>query len=172
MKILGIVLIIAGTTSYGIRLVFMNNSHIQLLRTFKTSLELLSGYIQQEYSSIPYAFSSISASIYNKTVASFYSDMYKELSKNEGYSFADAWEKNVQKHFTDNIVKNADIQIIMGFAGLPIYLESNSQVLFISERTKLLDERINELSAQSREKNKMYKYLGFGLGVFLVLILI
>ena len=98
--------------------------------------------------------------------------MYKELSKNEGYSFADAWEKNVQKHFTDNIVKNADIQIIMGFAGLPIYLESNSQVSFISERTKLLDERINELSAQSREKNKMYKYLGFGLGVFLVLILI
>ena len=172
MKIIGALLIIAGTTYYGFFLCFRQKSRICRLKAFKQTLLLLNGQIRFGCTSIPQAFADIADKCTYADIREFYAYAAEQLKANCCEDFSQVWNKSIALYLQEYYLTREDCQIIAGIGQMPLYLDKEMQMRILEGAVLELEQSIGTAEKNLDEKCRIYKCTGFAAGVILVLVLI
>ncbi|WP_350344658.1 stage III sporulation protein SpoIIIAB [Proteinivorax tanatarense] len=170
LKIIGAVVLIAATTSYGFQKAQKLQQRTTALRVFQNGLSMLQTEVSYGHTPLPEALKNVACALPSPQ-KEFFINISANLEKCDGFMLQRYWTEELKKeayHFLT--VRDKDILQTLGFS-----LGKSG----IDEQMKHISLTLNKLNAAEREseieykKNgKMWKYLGFFTGLALVLVLL
>lgn len=172
IKLCGALLIISGTTCYGLFLAFQKKSRIQRLKALKETFIILMGQIRFAKSPIPQAFLMIAEKSCYTYIHDFYKYVSESLSRRTCKEFSEAWNMGIDLFIQDIFLTESDCAIIKNVGNMPLYLDAQMQLSILEETNSEIDKLITEAEKDIREKCRIYQSAGFILGLLIVLILI
>ncbi len=169
VKLLGAVMIIVASTSYGFQRAKGYRQRTIDLRLFQDALSMLQTEVTYGLTPLPLAMEKISRLV-NGIVKDFFMGTLTDLKRGEGDLLEIYWNKNLDLLTCG--LKDEDKEILRNLG----YTLGKSSV---AEQKKHIDITLRQLKMAEREskelcsKNeKMWKYLGFFAGLALILVLI
>jgi stage III sporulation protein AB len=171
LKIIGIAMVIAGSTYYGFFLCFREQSRIKRLKAFRETFILLQGQIRYAYTSMPEAFKHIADKTTYTYIHDFYQFIYQKLIDKDCIDFYEAWNEGMNTYVQDIYFNDKDCEVLRSIGKMPLHLDGDMQILMIDETLHELDNIILEAEDKISQKCKIYKCTGFSAGVVIVLLL-
>lgn len=171
LKVIGIILILAGCSAMGIYYAYLVNERYANSERVKKALICLRGEIRFGHTPLPEALESV-ANHSNGIIKRFFWGTAAELKKGTARPFVQIWEEQVAHCFTGNslhseiITEMKELGQTLGF--LDREMQVNTLNLYL-ERVEVLLERQNR---EKREKIRLYQLLGVMGGVFLTILII
>lgn len=172
IKLCGALLIIAGTTCYGLFLAFQKKSRLVRLKTFKETLLLLGGELRFAKNPMPQALLHIADKSSYTYLSAFYRFVSENLTKHTYSGFWETWAVGIDDYIRDIYLTEADCDILKNAGNMPLYLDVKMQLSLLDETVYELEKLITETEKDIREKCKIYRSAGLIFGLLIVLILI
>lgn len=172
IKVIGAMLVIAGTTLYGLFLNAIMSQRIKQLTDYRDTLMLMSGYIDSGSLGMEELCRSIAKNSRYDYVRKFYGYLAESLAQRSGREFSEIWRSGVRLYCEETFLGREEGGVLDEAGDLPLYLDGEAQTRFINEVIAKINARIHILQSEAAQKSRIYKYVGFAAGVFLVLILI
>lgn len=171
LKVIGCILIIFSSTLMGFYCSSELRSRINDLKELRKIIMLLRGDIRYGNTPLPEAINAI-AKRHNGNYKSFLDKVSENLIERSGYTFSQIWTEAVEKALhTTSLNKRDKYQLIQLGEHLG-YLDKEMQLNTIDLHLAQLDDEIQELSKNVKEKTYLYKCLGIMAGVFISIILV
>jgi stage III sporulation protein AB len=171
IKIIGGILIVSASGLVGILLSNRLSIRHMELKNLRRFMQMLETEITYGATPLPIALMNIS----NKTeglIRSFFINVSKSLIERSFYSVDDAWTNAADIVLSDTSLKNADIELIKSFGSVLGCSDREDQKkhfeLFYLQIKHQEDAALSEINRSA----KMYRSLGFllGIAVFVVLV--
>lgn len=162
-------MVIAGCTGIGMVICRDHNRRIFLLRQIREILEDMKYYISYQKAAVPEALLKLSEKEKSLFSDAFYG-IYEEVRA--GGSFPDIWEKHMGKALEGLPLGEGEKKLLLDFPSCLGYMEENAQAGAIDGLLREVTQRMEELSGEQKNKNKMVMSLGLAGGVLLSILLL
>lgn len=171
MKISGCILILLSTTGIGYLLGSEYLRRIEDLRAIKSIVFLLQGDIRYGNTMLSQAFSN-AARRHGGSLADFLKEVSIQLEEGEGLPFYDIWKNAQEKHLKDRSFSKKDKHLLEELAKNLGYQEKEMQLKSLEGYGKEVEEKLTQLSAEMKEKTRLYRMLGILAGIFVVILVL
>ena len=170
LKFTGMIVILISSTLLGFSLSEEFLNRIEVLKSFKKSLLFLKGEIKHNNETINVAMSKIK--LKNSTIKRFYQGVITNQKERKG-SVQKAWDESVKKNLSETTkLSREELGCIEEFGSNLGITDRETQIRNIQECMDNIQEYINFLLEEKKEKCKIYKMLGVLLGAFISIILL
>lgn len=171
-KLVGFVLIVFATGSYGICLGRELKIRLETLKAVKNAFVLLKGEIRLNHETLPDALKNISQKVSHAGVADFAASVANRLCGHEGEGLTKIWEEESIIFSSGSYLEKKDCdKLIMAGEGLG-FLDLRQQIDNIDLYVEVLDLDIKDLQDNYKSLSKIYTSLGFVSGLLIAIILV
>ncbi|MFZ5353565.1 MAG: stage III sporulation protein SpoIIIAB [Bacillota bacterium] len=171
IKLLGGILIIAASGLFGIALSNKYSCRPKDIRKLRTYLQMLETEIVYGATPLPYAFDSLAAKADREWVC-FFSTISRNLIEGRYYNVKTAWEDAVDNELSEVYLNKEDRELMQSFGNILGSSDTEDQQKHFKLFYRQLEQQ-EQLADEDRKKNeKMYKSLGFLLGLVIFIILV
>ncbi|MBE5962664.1 MAG: hypothetical protein E7256_15015 [Lachnospiraceae bacterium] len=171
IKILGCVLIIGSSTGMGFLFGSEIKKRIEDLKSAKTFAILLSGDIRYAKTALPEALSNV-ARRHEGRLGPFLKKVAKELDSYSGTSLYEIWKRAVKEELSKTSLTAKDKENLLHLGESLGNLDKDTQVTTIEWYIAQVEEDMKAVSADAKEKIKLYRSLGVLAGIFVVVLII
>ena len=165
------ILIIFSAGGLGWAKAYTYEQRVQLLKNIIDTIESLESEMKYRIDPLPQALKRIC--VYKKGVASdFFKAVAQSLEDSSNIPFSTIWDEKVESFYSGSVLNAADLVILkeigpeLGKTGL------QGQSSLFSRVHAYLDNQLAEAEEEKKTKGKMYKSLGFAIGIAIVIIFI
>lgn len=162
-------MVIAGCTGIGVVICRDYNRRIFLLRQIREIFEDMKYYISYQKAAVPEALLRIS----EKEKPPF-SDIFYEIYEDvcAGGSFPDIWKKHMGKTMEALPLSSGEKKLLLEFPSCLGYMDEGAQAGALDGLLRDVEQRMEELLGEQKNKNKMVMSLGLAGGVLLSILLL
>mgnify|MGYP001054977564 CR=1 FL=1 len=171
LKIIGSVLIIAGSSIIGFTLSSTYSKRPVQLKTLQSLIQMLENEIRFMSSIITDAFERIGRSSDNP-VALIFTTTLKYLDNEEFTSIAQAWESSVNENIGKTALTREDAEILVSFGNMLGNSDIQGQIKNITHTLQQLNLQQQKAEEAKKKYDTMYKTLGILGGAVAVILLI
>ncbi len=168
MKFTGALLVIVACGLLGNDVARGYAQRPRLLRSFQTALQFLETEINYGATPLPEAFGKVAA-IAEPQLAPFFLQVREKLLAPQALSFQEAWEWGLKDLGRYTVLGPRELDLLLSLGGLLGGSDRKDQV----KHLLLTLQQLKEAEAREREKSgpneRMWRYLGFLLGIMLIL---
>lgn len=171
LKCIGAILIIVATTGWGMcqaqrveecyrqmrylrKLIFRLRSELQYSRQMLPEAVLLTGRDAKE----PYQ--------------SWLLSLYDRLRKRQGTSLAIIWKEELKKYLTDTEIPDEILESLSKLGSELGTIDLQMQIRTLDLYLETMEQRMEELHTEEKEKIRLYRCTGVITGVFLAIVLL
>lgn len=171
LKLLGGFLIIVSSGLIGVILASKYSLRPKTLKKFRFSMQILETEIIFGSTPLPYALQSISLKSESPWDA-FFSEISKGIMERKFFSMEEAWNSAMKKHLDLPYLSKADTELIRSIGKVIGRSDTEDQ----KKHFNLLYAELRQLEEmaefEKRRNERMYKNLGFLLGIAIFIVLI
>lgn len=171
LKVIGAVMIFCACLGMGFRKGMEYKYRIRDLLLVKKMLLMLRGEIKYAKAPLPEAFANIGSRLDNN-VGSFLNHVAEQLENQQGETFSEIWEKNLQLCLRQSALTKEDRQLLERLGGQLGYLDREMQLSTIDFQVEQMEGLIKRLEAEQGKRSRVCSCLGIFAGVMLNLILL
>lgn len=171
IKIIGCVLILSSCSGMGWYFSSELRTRIKDLKELKKLIYLLKGDIRYANTPLPEAVQALSIRHGGK-YKSFLTYISNKLLELSGVTFYEIWKEAVNKKLDKTSLNKKDIQGLIQLGETLGYLDKDMQMNTLELYISGLEEEIEELSKNVKEKSYLYNSLGVMGGIFITIIMI
>jgi stage III sporulation protein AB len=171
LKIIGIVFILGTCLLYGYQMKLRLQEHLNQLIGLKEMLLMLSGEISYVRTPLGEAFSHI-AGQGKEPFSSFLKFVAEEMKKGQGKSFSDIWGEACEQYRKSFLFQDEEWKLLEDLGGNLGYLDAQMQLSHIQLHVQQLEHKIEAAQVELGKKQRLWQYLSFAGGAFLVIILL
>ena len=171
IKILGAVLLLLGTTSFGLYMGCRYNSRLHCLQEFKKAFLHIQGEIRYMNTPMPETFE-ITARMLRGVCREFFERVAAELSAGMGAELKAVWERTVKSVLTSDILEREAASELSDMGGQLGCLDRQAQEKAIEYFLKKWDVLIERRQQEKKSRLKLYYACGIMGGLMMVIILL
>lgn len=171
MRIVGILLVISGSSMYGVWLSKRYVGNLAELEELRHMMFLLKGQILYANAPLHEAFETIGNRT-NGALAEFFIRVAKKSEAQQGTQFAEIWKEEVGYLEGDSLLSKEDRQSLENFGNHLGFLDKEMQERNLLLYLEQLDLRIQDMRAHKKERCRMCTSLGIMGGLFLAILFI
>ncbi len=171
LKIIGCVLIITSSTGMGWYFSGELKNRISDLKELKKLLFLLRGDIRYANTPLPEAVQALSIR-HNGKFKQFLTVIANRLFELGGVSFCNIWKEAVEKELENTSLSKKDLIGLSQFGENLGYLDKDMQINTLDLYISQLEEEINDLSQNVKQKSYLYNSLGIMGGIFIIIVML
>lgn len=108
----------------------------------------------------------------DKIVADLYNQVCSGLKNNDGKEFTDIWNDSVERALESSSLTQADIRLIKDFGKSIGKMDLKNQEKIYDYFLKRFDLQLTDATEEKNKKSRVYKNLGFAIGIMVVVVLI
>lgn len=171
IKIIGGILIVSASGLIGILLSNRLSIRHMELKNLRRLMQMLETEITYGATPLPVALMNIS----NKTeglICRFFSNISQSLTERSFYSVVDAWTNTADTVFVESSLKKADIEMIKSFGSVLGCSDREDQKKHFELFYLQIKHQEDAALAEINRSAKMYRSLGFLLGIAVFVILV
>lgn len=169
LRLTGCLMIIAGCAGIGAVVCRDYNRRLFLLRQVGEIYEDLKYYISYQKIAVPEAILRLSEKEKMPFADTFY-EIYEEVRA--GGNFPDIWKKHMGKALEGLPLCQGEKELLLEFPSCLGYMEESAQAGALDGLIRDVGQRMEELSGEQKNKNKMVMSLGLAGGVLLSILLL
>lgn len=170
LKLLGGSLVIISSSMIGFIVAGYYKQRPEILRNLQGALSMLETEINYAHTPLPEALKNVGKRC-EKEVSELFIKTMRHLTKNEGLTAGESWEKALNEFSKKTSLKENEIEILTSFGKYLGISDKDDQIKNIKLTIANLKQQ-EALAIEERQKNeRLYKYLGVlvGLAIFLLL---
>lgn len=171
VKIIGCILILGSCTGIGMHFSGELRSRIRDLHDIKKLIYLLKGDIRYAHTPLPEAVQALSYR-HDGKFKEFLSSIASKLNQLGGISFYNIWKEAVDTKLSHTALTNKDLEQLSRLGESLGYLDKEVQLNTLELYIEQLENEIQELQKNVKEKTYMYNALGVMGGIFIVIVMI
>lgn len=144
------------------------SNRVRDLEEMKNAMSIFKSKIKFTYKTIPEVFEELSKEIKNNIAGIFL------LSKNymKSYTASESWKIAMQESSSTTNFNKEDIEIISNLSKTLGDTDLEGQIAIIELTEKLIDRQIQKAREEESKNGKLYKTLGMGMGITIIIILV
>lgn len=170
LQLTGCILVIIGCSGIAAVMCRDYNERLRILTAIRDVYEDLKYYISYQKLTVPEALLRLSEKEGAPFSETFY-DIYEEVS-GKNISLPDAWRKRVGQALALTALNEKEKKFLMDFPACLGYMEEDAQKGALDELQRQTICRIEELSGEQKNKNRMVMSLGIAGGILLSILLL
>jgi len=169
-KLIGCIFVIASCS--GIGMYYSGEFRVRLedMKELKKMIILLRGDIRYANTPLPEAISSI-ARKNNGRFEKFFVFISNKLNDFPGVTFASVWKESVETNLNQTAINKKDKVDLVQFGESLGYLDKDMQINTLDLYLEQLENVINDLLGNVKEKTYLYNTLGVMAGLFISIIM-
>lgn len=171
MKIIGSILVITSSAGIGFFFSSEMKSRIEDLKELRKLIVLLRGDIRYANTPLPEAIHSI-ARRHDGTFKPFFHFIYEKLSELSGETFSQVWKEAVEKELCNTSLLKKDKLDLIQFGENLGYLDKEMQMNTLDLYISQIEDEIEDLSKNVKEKSYLFNSLGIMAGIFITIVMI
>lgn len=171
LKILGAILTISSSAAIGFYFSIILKERVEDLKDLKKCIFILRGDIQYSNTPLPEAIGSM-AERNQSNFKLFFEKVSDELSKLEGKTFCEIWEKSIDEDLKDTCMNKKDKTYLANLGENLGYLDKEMQINTIDLYIEQLESELEETLGTVKEKTRLYNLLGVLSGIFITIIML
>jgi len=171
VKIIGCVLILGSCTGMGWYFSNELKMRIKDLKDLKKLIYLLRGDIRYASTPLPEAVQALSIRHEGK-YKEFLTTISNKLQELGGISFYEIWKEAATKELDKTSLNKKDVGSLIQLGETLGYLDKDMQMNTLNLYISSLEEEIEELSKNVKEKSYLYNSLGVMGGIFITIVMI
>lgn len=105
-------------------------------------------------------------------IVDLYQQICSELKSNNGRGFTDIWIESVEKALDNSSLTQTDVRLIKDFGKSIGKMDLKNQEKIYTYFLKRFDLQLAEAREEKNKKSRVYKNIGFAVGVMVVVVLI
>ncbi|MDF2945740.1 MAG: stage sporulation protein SpoAB [Bacillales bacterium] len=170
MKLLGVVLIVAATTSFGFYAAHLLSQRSKQLRNIKLALKLFETEILYGHIPLNEAMKRIANQV-DKPIALIFNSFAIKLESNDEVDVTRCWESSLKEIWPFTALKKQDYEILKSFGNNIGLHDLITEQKNISLTLSHLEREESEAHSIQQQNERMFKVLGFLLGLLIILLL-
>ncbi len=171
MRCTGALCIICGCGYAGLKAAGTYSRRVEVLRNLQNGFSLLETEISYSSTPLPVALRRAGEKL-DKITGSVFGKAAALLEMNRGYTAGEAWEEAVSILAGESFVRREEMSVLLMFGhglGNSAREEQLKNIALTREQLRIIEKK----ALENRDKNtKMWQYMGFCLGIIIVLVLI
>ncbi|MEG1505793.1 MAG: stage III sporulation protein AB [Lachnospiraceae bacterium] len=171
LKIAGMILILASTSSMGFMAGMDAQKHLDELLYIRQFLRLMGGEIKCRKQPLAETFSHMSSHL-REPYRQWILQLSKSLLARECISFSEMWDKSVRKELADIRLTKKEKDGFAAFGGQIGYLDTEMQLGMIDLYLEQLERDADKIRRELFAKKRLYHCLGIMSGVFLCVLFV
>lgn len=169
IKIIGCLMIISSCAGMGLYFSSELKNRIKDLKDLKKILYLLRGDIRYANTPLPEAVQALSIR-HGGRYKKFLATIAEKLQELGGMSFYAIWKEGIDKELEETSLSKKDLETLKQLGENLGYLDKDMQINTLDLYISQIEEEINELSRNVKEKSYLYNSLGIMGGIFITII--
>ena len=169
IHIIGIIFVMGTSIGTGIYFIQRDKDRLHLMEEIKKMLLLWRGCVRQGNETIPEVFRRISSKL-DYRINMLLENMVDKLSKMDGDTIREVWEKNTEKLVKETPLKTEDIALIVCIVDIVGLLDKRLQIENLDNYIFEFEDKIKKLKEHMIEKHRIYRLLAIVSGIFIVMI--
>lgn len=171
MKLIGGLIIILSSSLIGILLSNKYSIRPKILRKFRFSMQMLETEIVYGSTPLPYAFYNISVKS-DKPWNGFFNEASENIIKRKFFTMEEAWNNAMEKHLNLVFLNKADVELIKSIGKIIGKSDTEDQKKHFSLLYAQLEHHEEMAEIDKKRNERMYKSLGFLLGIVIYIVLV
>lgn len=170
LQLMGCLMIIAGCTGIAAVVCRDYNNRLHSLSLIKDIYEDMKYYISYQKLTVPEALLRLSEKENNPFAEAFY-EIHEAVRGGNG-NLPEIWHEHMEKALAYTTLSKDEKNYLLDFPSCLGYMEENAQTGALDELQRQVMHRMEELSEEQKNKNKMVMSLGIAGGVLLSILLL
>ena len=170
-KIIGCIFIISSCAGMGFLFASEIKRRIEDLKAAKSMALLLRGDIRYAQTALPEALENITKR-HDGRLTPFFKKVSKELAQYSGISLAEIWESAMKEELANTSMSKKDRTCFLEFGKQLGYLDKDMQMNHIDWYITQVEEDMQEINLDAKEKIRLYRSLGVLLGIFVIILVL
>lgn len=171
LKIVGCILIISSCAGTGFLLASELQRRLEDLKAAKSMAILLRGDIRYAQTALPEALEN-AARRHEGRLAPFLKRVSGELKQYSGTSLKEIWRKAVKEELSHTALSKKDKECLVQLGDHLGYLDKDMQMNTIDWYITQVDEIMKDITAESKQKMRLYQSLGVLFGLFVIILIL
>lgn len=171
LKWLGIGLMIGACSAIGLSMGRDLKKRVTQLQELRRMTGMLQGEIQYAKSPMTEAFRHVAGRI-KEPFSDFLTHTAEDMEKFSGESFCEIFSRNAEEDLKGSGLLKEDMEQLTGFGEHLGYLDQEMQLRTIDLYRTQLIETCEAASEEFKNKEKVYRYLGVCMGLFLAILFV
>jgi stage III sporulation protein AB len=169
IRLIGILLLLAGSTGMGLAFCHEQNERLRYLKLIREIFADIQKEMEYLKSTMPEICLSLSRR--NSALSEAFGDIYQEAELSNGCYFNEIWER----HFRDKLkkvpLKESEKEMLIFFPESLIFRDSGGQADGMRKYINEISKYIEEIEGQIKNKNRVIMCLGIMAGMIAIVIL-
>lgn len=170
MKIVGCILIVTGTSGYGIWLAARYGERLKTLEQLRQMVFLLKGQIIYANAPLEEAFETVGGRT-EGAMSGLFSQVAERIREQEGEPFVQIWKEEIGRLGQEPALTEKDRQTLSGMGEQLGFMDRDMQERNLLLYLEQLDLEIQGLREHKQERSRLYTSLGVMGGLFLAILL-
>lgn len=170
MKIVGCILIVTGTSGYGIWLSARYGERLKTLEQLQQMIFLLKGQIIYANAPLEEAFETVGRRT-EGAMSTLFSQVAERIREQEGEPFVQIWKEEIGSLGSEPALTEKDRQTLSGMGEQLGFMDRDMQERNLLLYLEQLDLEIQGLREHKQERSRLYTSLGVMSGLFLAILL-
>lgn len=170
MKLVGCILIVTGTSGYGIWLAARYGERLETLEQLRQMIFLLKGQILYANAPLEEAFETVGRRT-EGAAAALFSKVAERIREQEGEPFIQIWKEEIAGLGPGPALTGKDRQTLSGMGEHLGFMDRDMQERNLLLYLEQLDLEIQNLREHKQERSRLYTSLGVMGGLFLAILL-
>lgn len=171
IRIAGCILIIGSSSGMGFLFANEIRRRVEDLRSAKTIALLLRGDIRYAHTALPEALENV-AKRHEGRLSPFLKYVAKELHKFDGKSFQQIWKEAIELELKHTSLSKKDKDGLLQLGEQLGYLDKDMQLNHIDWYINQVEDDMKEITADSKDKMRLYRSLGVLFGILVTILLL
>ncbi len=170
LRMAGIVLLIIGTSGTAWSYCREQKERLEYLKYIKQIYEFFQNEVIYAKAALPEICNRLSQRI-PQPLGKAFAEIYLEISKNNGCSFEEIWEKHISECMKKLPLKKNEKEILRGFPGSLGFRDGKGQAEGMERYIEDASRYIKEVETELKSKNRVVMCMGVMSGIMAVIIL-
>ncbi len=171
LKLIGAVLIIAGTVGLGFSCRQDLKDRLYHTKSIHTIMDLLESEISYSKASLPEACRMISRRMDEPYATGLYK-VWELMNSNQGLAFSFVWKQEMGKCMSNISIDNSEKESFLNFVDSTGYADNQMQLKMLEKCKNVLKQAINRQEEKMENKSKVVMSIGIIGGLFLTIVLL
>ena len=171
IKLIGCILIMASCTGMGLLFAGEIKRRLEDLKSAKSVAILLRGDIRYAQTALPEALEN-AAKRHEGRLGPFLNRVSQELKQYSGTSLKEIWKKAVKEELAKTSLTKNDKECLLRLGEQLGYLDKDMQMNTIDWYITQVEEMMQEISSDAKQKIRLYQSLGVLFGLFVVILIL
>lgn len=171
LRVTGCALIIGASTGMGFLFGNEIRKRLEDLRAAKTIAILLRGDIRYAQTALPEALENVTKR-HDGRLTPFFKRVSQELAQYSGISLAEIWERAMREELLNTSLTKKDRTCFLEFGKQLGYLDKDMQMNHIDWYITQVEEDMQVINLDAKEKIRLYRSLGVLLGIFVTILVL